>query len=504
MKLIVIGRNPEEANIVVNSQYISNYHAEIIQLDNGDMFLVDKSTNGTFLNGIKLAPGKEVAVRRGDNIMFADVPLDWGLIEEVRVPKDVKRLIGIGSHYMNTICVQGNNVSRFHATIRQMSNGKWYICDHSKNGTTVNGTRLTKNRYVQLKKNDEIACAGVPVQNPIPSSSFGKFPWKWVGVGTVAAVCIFALVLWLLPTEKIKKMSPESISKEYSPTVAWVVTTYHFEATASGIDLAKYGIETKYTISADGDLVPLKESDHMMSAGTGFFIGPDGHLVSNRHVARPWEYSDRNLCPTTSLLEYAEASFRRKLVHSPSKIMTNYNYGIDFEEILPHFSTIKLVSVVDAIQIVPSGYEFDPDNVFNCREVICSEHEEDLAIFKVRNTRDIMGIPYIPYEKVSSDPVEMGAMVYTIGYPFSLQIQDYEKKPLQPYFSAGEVSNTVSDYSFGLTAASYHGASGSPVFDSYGNLVGILEAGISESQGFNYAIKSIYLYNLLKKANLIK
>ena len=92
MRLIVIGRNPQEANIVINSQYISNYHAEIIQLDNGDMFLVDKSTNGTFLNGIKLTPGKEVAVKRGDNVMFADVPLDWGLIDEVRVPKDVKQI----------------------------------------------------------------------------------------------------------------------------------------------------------------------------------------------------------------------------------------------------------------------------------------------------------------------------------------------------------------------------------------------------------------------------
>ena len=146
MRLIVVGRDPQQATLVVNSQYISNYHAEIILLDNGDMFLVDKSTNGTFLNGVKLTPGKEVAIKRGDNVMFADVPLDWNQIDPVRVPRDVKAIMGIGSHYMNSINVQGPKVSRFHATIRQMSDNKWYICDHSKNGTTVNNVRLQKDR----------------------------------------------------------------------------------------------------------------------------------------------------------------------------------------------------------------------------------------------------------------------------------------------------------------------------------------------------------------------
>ena len=36
MKLIVIGRDPHQAEIVFPNEYVSNYHAEIIQLDNGD------------------------------------------------------------------------------------------------------------------------------------------------------------------------------------------------------------------------------------------------------------------------------------------------------------------------------------------------------------------------------------------------------------------------------------------------------------------------------------
>ncbi|HIZ87978.1 MAG TPA: FHA domain-containing protein, partial [Candidatus Coprenecus pullistercoris] len=159
MKLIVIGRNPKQAGIIIPNEYISNYHAEIIQLDNGGMFIVDKSTNGTYLNGMRLTPGKETAVRRGDNVCFTDyrIPLDWSQVPEIKIPEGVRQTISIGSHHANTVVVNGSLISHFHATIRQMNDGKWYICDHSMNGTTVNGKALPKNKYVPLRGGDEIS-----------------------------------------------------------------------------------------------------------------------------------------------------------------------------------------------------------------------------------------------------------------------------------------------------------------------------------------------------------
>ena len=49
MKLTVFGRDPQQADVVLSSTFVSGYHAELIQLDNGDMYLVDKSSNGTSL-----------------------------------------------------------------------------------------------------------------------------------------------------------------------------------------------------------------------------------------------------------------------------------------------------------------------------------------------------------------------------------------------------------------------------------------------------------------------
>lgn len=86
MRLITIGRSPQ-SHVVVDSQYASSNHAEIYQLDNGDMYIVDKcSGNGTFVNGIRLTPDKEVAVRRSDDVRIADRVLDWSQVPAYQIP----------------------------------------------------------------------------------------------------------------------------------------------------------------------------------------------------------------------------------------------------------------------------------------------------------------------------------------------------------------------------------------------------------------------------------
>ena len=49
----------------------------------------------------------------------------------------------------------------------------------------------------------------------------------------------------------------------------------------------------------------------------------------------------------------------------------------------------------------------------------------------------------------------------------------------------GSVTQECADYSFGFDASSYGGASGSPIFNEKGQLIGVLNAGDSKSQGFN-------------------
>ena len=154
-------------------------------------------------------------------------------------------------------------------------------------------------------------------------------------------------------------------------------------------------------------------------------------------------------------------------------------------------SQVKVVGVLDNVLIIPNREFVDEKNAYNCHEVICGENQED-------------NITYVPLNKIKAIEPSQGMHVMTIGFPFGLMLQDVRKTELQANNAGGQISRNDQQYAFGFTAVSYHGASGSPVFDNKGNLLGVLNSGIDSSQGFNYAIRSEYLEKLIAKAKIIK
>lgn len=521
MKLIVIGRNAQEADLVLASDYVSNYHAEIIQLDNGDMYIVDKSANGTYVNGSRLTPGKETPLRRGDHVEFADVPLDWSRIQDNPVSPDVKQVKSIGSHYMNNISIQGPNVSRFHATLRQMKDGKWYICDHSKNGTTVNGKKLPKDRDVLLKKGDTISCAGVPVENPVKATSTGLL----VGIGAAAACLVLGIVFGISAFYKPKYTDME-LCQKYDKSIVLMVCDYHFKVTCGTLDISDLPDPDSYNPTTgrfydsmydefyiEGNYIyPFAGSDGTpVLTATGFFVGDDvskGYIATNRHVAKPWEsetilYGDGDGGKPVTILTAAENYYRAKL----TKLYALYQkYGIDSSSLLQYISQIKVEGVLDDVVVVPNGSFFNEQNMFICHEVACGNNPaEDVALFQLSATNKPNGISSIPWKMIKANvPPTQGMHCLTIGFPFGLGLQDNIKgTAIQALNPSGNITQTNSKHSFVLTAASYHGASGSPVFDEHGQLIGVLNAGVAMTQGFNNAIRSEYLTDLMKK-NKIK
>jgi hypothetical protein len=81
-KVYTIGRS-EECDIIIDdpSNITSGKHA-VFRIDrNGRYFITDCSTNGTYVNGMKIQPNVAVSVSRGDSISFAHmVDFDWTLI----------------------------------------------------------------------------------------------------------------------------------------------------------------------------------------------------------------------------------------------------------------------------------------------------------------------------------------------------------------------------------------------------------------------------------------
>ena len=483
MKLLTVGSSAQ-SNIYLGSPYVSGYHADIVILDNGDMMICDRgSTNGTFLNGSKLNPNVEVLVRRGDNVMFADTQLDWGLVPEFHPEPNVQKLISVGSHPRNQIHVSGQKVSRFHATVKQTNDGKWFICDHSTNGTTVNNMRIPKDTYVRLKKNDVIRCAGVPVDNPIPRKGGNKA--LWYSLAAVLACLLIGGAVWLFKDGFRTKKTGEEIYASYSPSTVLIMLGYHYSVSAGSLDVERAFGSSEFVVT-NNSLTPYGDDVQSMQCfASGFYISDDGLIATNLHVARPWLF-DQNVQPVEDLV--------RVWLNDLSKSV-NSNYA-------NYISQVKVEGVVDYIYAISHGEYFDGHNAMSCMEVIASDDTEvDVAILKamlpghkLQNGAKYISLSSIPDRKT----YKPGSKLYTIGFPMATKLQDVEKKTLKAIYSEGHMSNSNNSYDFGHSATATNGSSGSPVFNEYGELIGVISSGLGN--GYNFAVRAEYINQLLEKA----
>ena len=88
-----IGRD-ETCDIIIcdDSNLASRFHACLKEVKSGKYVITDQSTNGTYINGIRITQGVEVPVTREDSIRFANiVELDWSIIPDNHKKK--KRII---------------------------------------------------------------------------------------------------------------------------------------------------------------------------------------------------------------------------------------------------------------------------------------------------------------------------------------------------------------------------------------------------------------------------
>ena len=191
MRLVTIGRS-KSSTIYINNEYVSSNHAQLLLLDNGEIYLTDcGSRHGTFLNGVRIEPHIEVPVKKGDRIDIDQVPLNWGQVPSNPLPDPAvtKGVYGIGKAKRNRYILSGDSVSRYHATFKEMKNGKWFIVDHSTNGTYVNGQRIPSNADYRITNKDSIMCGTVPCPNPVPSS------WLSGKLVAAAVAAVAAVVL---------------------------------------------------------------------------------------------------------------------------------------------------------------------------------------------------------------------------------------------------------------------------------------------------------------------
>ena len=114
----------------------------------------------------------------------------------------MKRSFTIGRNPLNDIYIDdpSNVISRSHATIR-VDGRKFFITDHSTNGTYRNGIKLTPGIEYPVTKDDEVSFGGLYTFDwamiPKPKTSLSAVILYVVSILVLAALCIGAF--YLLP-----------------------------------------------------------------------------------------------------------------------------------------------------------------------------------------------------------------------------------------------------------------------------------------------------------------
>ncbi|WP_293711364.1 FHA domain-containing protein [uncultured Parabacteroides sp.] len=521
MKLLTIGRSPS-CNIVLNSEKVSSLHAEITVLDNGDIFLEDKnSTNGTFVGNNKINSNAEVPIRRGDYIRFANVELQWALVPAPEDNSRYKAIYNIGSNYRNEIHLEGSTVSRFHGSLKITKDDKAFLIDHSKNGTTVNGVKILSGKEYRVKKGDVVSCGGVSVDisKYIPSSNWIKI------VAGVAIAAALAGVVFLA----ISGMKPPV--REYASASTYVYAYYYYQVEFID-DPFQFGpltVDATYTVS---DKYPIPYS------GTAFFLDRKGRMGTNRHVAVPWEYikekEKEQISQSIATIKEEQIPVNQikysedldRLGGDPKQelklgtivralIVSELNQGIPTSVVLNKYnglinrfktSPIKITGRMAYMAVGYAKRNYSSEAEFDRCTVVAESGDKDidLAILQLNTKKTPENVELIyDIKKARINSKELNPQeesLYTIGYPAGLLMAlTKDHQGIEPEIRELKCSKTPGKYNFEFQGESIGGASGSPIFDKKGKLVGVLWGGWTTGATFGLACHIKYLKEMYNK-----
>lgn len=495
MKTIKIGRSSSN-DCVIDNQTVSSKHA-LLTVGNDASYATLRdlnSTNGTFVNGKRITT--ETRVSHTDQIRFGSELTTLGeilgksnktIIQKPRM--DATNAVAqktIGKNSDNDIVLSYDDVSRRHAIIYKTHSGKVIIEDSgSTNGTYVNGIKVTSKELhlgdkVTITRNHQLDWEQIFKQG------IGKKRKSINTVliaGAVAAIIVLSVGLWMWINRPWDK---ERVYNKYHTAVCLAVVSYGYHVTVDGKDLTPllcslYKIEPSATVYIqDGEL----RAGYAQSQGTAFFITDDGKLATNLHVARPWLFSN----DMEKLENLANEIVMLLATQDPAYVR----------------SKIDVKAVIGGIYVIPDGLPISNDNFVECEEYRVSNNmEKDVAIIRTTSRMlpiQVKSIIDINDADLSGKATKEGKQIFTIGYPYGSALAINSDKELRNQVHDGSVTQDRGEWEFGHDAETASGASGSPIINEHGRLVGIHHAGmtgVTGAQGFNMGIKAKCILQLL-------
>lgn len=131
-------------------------------------------------------------------------------------------------------------------------------------------------------------------------------------------------------------------------------------------------------------------------------------------------------------------------------------------------------------------------------KVVSVDKINDLSIIEIEDKK-FKGFGFIPY-KIKADASNVGEEIFVLGYPLTATMGDEIKLTTGVISAKTGFKGNAALYQ--ISAPIQPGNSGGPLFDSHGDLIGIVNAKHKDAENVSYAIKASYLLNLMKKVAL--
>ncbi len=199
-----------------------------------------------------------------------------------------------------------------------------------------------------------------------------------------------------------------------------------------------------------------------------------------------------------------ETSTYLKLFPTASDNMSTTGTGISYDEWSGTGFALKNGYIVTNFHVVDGAKSIEVHGVNGnsssnySASVVATDKTNDLAIIQITDS-GFTGFGNIPYA-VKNQMADVGEDVWVLGYPLTQVLGNEIKLTNGVVSSRSGYQGDVSTYQ--ISAPVQPGNSGGPLFDSKGNVVGIVNAGVSNTENVGYAIKSSYLRNLAESYSI--
>lgn len=150
--------------------------------------------------------------------------------------------------------------------------------------------------------------------------------------------------------------------------------------------------------------------------------------------------------------------------------------------------------VIDGAKTIKvRGLNSDFNKTYNAK-ILVSDKNNDLALIQIQDS-NFTTLGSIPFT-INSSLAGVGENIFVLGYPLRATMGDEIKLTNGIISSKTGFQGDITSYQ--ISAPVQPGNSGGPMFDSQGNLIGIIKAKHSGAENASYAIKSSYLSGLLE------